>query len=154
MKSETKKGATFFFTIPYNPVFDKKTGFENSNHTILIVEDEEVNYLYLETCLDMYEQNLEIIHAKNGKLAIEILNQNPNIDLIFMDLKMPIMNGYMATKLIKQTHPNLPIIAQTAYSSSGDKNNAFKAGCDDFISKPIKNEDIMKLLEKYLNIIE
>jgi len=102
--------------------------------TILIVEDEEVNYLYIETLLeDEIEINCEILHAKHGQEAVEICKENSEIAFILMDLKMPIMNGFEATKLIKEFKPDLPIVAQTAYTTKEDKEKAFTAGCDDFI---------------------
>lgn len=96
------------------------------------------------------EIECEILHAKNGKEAIEICKQNTNINLILMDLKMPIMNGFEATKKIKEFRPNLSIVAQTAYRSNEDKEKAFSAGCNDFISKPISEETLNEIINKYL----
>ena len=161
LQSEKGKGSTFIVTIPYKPVFsekikniinnDKKEITEKqNNYIILIVEDEEVNYLYLETLLENLELNLKILHAKNGKEAVEMCKQNSEIDFVLMDMKMPIMNGFEATKLIKEFQPNLPIVAQTAYSSEEEKVQAFSAGCDDFISKPISKETLSDIINKYL----
>jgi signal transduction histidine kinase/ActR/RegA family two-component response regulator len=158
LNSEKGKGATFFVTIPYKPV---NTEIDNSENyltiekqdkcTILIVEDEEVNYLYLEMLLeDEIEINCRILHAKHGKEAVEMCKENPEIDFILMDLKMPIMNGFEATKLIKEFKPDLPIVAQTAYTTREDKKKAFSAGCDDFISKPINEETLNEIMNKYL----
>ncbi|OYT14659.1 MAG: histidine kinase, partial [Bacteroidetes bacterium 4572_77] len=136
---------------PYKPV-NSKTGNDNSsinktkrtkiqdNYTILIVEDEEVNYLYLDILLGKFELNFETLHAKHGKEAVEICKENSEIDLVLMDMKMPIMNGFEATKLIKEFRPTLPIVAQTAYS----------VGCDDFISKPINKTNLKRIMNKYL----
>ena len=88
--------------------------------------------------------------ATTGKEAIEICKQNQNIDLILMDIKMPVMNGYEATKLIKEFRPDLPIVAQTAYTTTKDKEKAFSAGCNDFISKPISKETLNEIMNKYL----
>lgn len=165
LKSEKGKGTSFFVTIPYKPVNEKilKSSLNNDKgkiiqkeekHTILIVEDGEVNYLYVEILLKNLKLNLEILHAKNGKEAVEICKKNDTIDLILMDIKMPIMNGFEATKLIKEFRPNLPVIAQTAYSTNEDKKQAFLAGCDDFISKPITKETLNKTIHKYLKIQE
>ena len=161
LKSEKGKGSTFFVTIPYKPV-NKETLKNNSEndkdkiikkqdkYTILIVEDEEVNYLYLDTLLEDFELNLITLHAKHGQEAVEICKENNEIDFILMDMKMPIMTGFEATKLIKEFRPDLPIVAQTAYSTNDEKEQAFSAGCDDFISKPISEETLNEIMNKYL----
>lgn len=81
---------------------------------------------------------------------MSICADNDNIDIIFMDLKMPIMDGFLATKLIKEFSPELPIVANSAYTSDEDKNKAFSAGCDDFISKPISKNALNDILNKHL----
>ncbi len=142
LKSEKGKGSTFYVTIPYKPV-NHKHGNDNSNtdktetakrqnkYTILIVEDEEVNYLYIDTLLEDFELNLRTLHAKHGKEAVEMCKKNSEIDFVLMDMKMPIMTGFEATKLIKEFRPDLPIVAQTAYSTREEKGQAISAGCDD-----------------------
>ena len=164
LKSEKDKGATFFVTIPYkkvntkqeknsdqiSPIVNSKSSIEK--YTILIVEDEEVNYLYLDTLLEDFELNIKTLHAKHGQEAVKICMNNSEIDLVLMDLKMPIMNGFEATKLIKVFRPNLPIVAQTAYSTGEEKGQAISAGCDDFISKPISEETLNETIVKYLII--
>ena len=161
LESEKGKGSTFFVTIPYKPV-DSETESSDSDinkikitktqhkYTILIVEDEEVNYLYIVTLLENTKLNLKIIHAKNGSEAVKMCKENSEIDFIFMDLKMPVMNGFEATKLIKEFRPDLPIVAQTAYSTRDEKEVAISAGCDDFISKPISAETLNEIVYKYL----
>ena len=151
--SEMMKGATFFITIPYKPVYANEVEIEEdqNKYTILIAEDEEVNYMYLETLLkDIMKLNCNILHAKNGKQAIEICENNSTIDILLMDLKMPVLNGFEAVKKIRILRPNLPIIAQTAYSTKEEEENAFTVGCDDFISKPIHKDTLFKILNKYL----
>lgn len=153
LKSEKGKGATFFVTIPYKPVY-KATDTDRSNaepkYTVLIAEDDEVNYLYLEILLKkVIELDCEIIHVINGQEAIDACKKNKTIDLVLMDLKMPVLNGFDATKLIKKHCPKVPIIAQTSYSTLQDKEKAILAGCDDFISKPISKEVISQVLKKY-----
>jgi PAS domain S-box-containing protein len=155
LKSEKGKGATFFVTVPYKPASSKITTLGNDineiadkqkHYTILIVEDEEVNYLYIETLLeDEIELNCKTLHAKNGQESIDICKNN-EIDLVLMDLKMPIMNGFEATKRIKELRSDLPIVAQTAYTT----NEAFSAGCDNFISKPTSEETLNEIINKYL----
>ncbi|MEN8119948.1 MAG: ATP-binding protein [Bacteroidota bacterium] len=161
LKSEKGKGTTFFVTIPYNAVNleienstsdnEGKIATKQDKYTFLIVEDEEVNYLYLETLLENeIEINCTIQHAKNGKEAVEMCKDNNDIDFVLMDLKMPVLNGFEATKLIKEFRPDLTIVAQTAYSAKEDIEKAKQAGCDDFISKPISAEDFNEIIYKYL----
>ncbi len=92
--------------------------------------------------------NCKIIHAKNGKETVEICKENSEIDFILMDLKMPIMNGFEATQIIREFRPDLPIIAQTVYSTREEREKAFSAGCDDFISKPIDEEILNEITNK------
>jgi len=161
LKSEKGKGSTFYVTIPYVPVDSneqvtrseadiKIISAKNDPYTILIVEDEEVNYLYLEALLELRDDlNIKLLHAKNGQEAIEMCKHNEQINIVLMDIKMPVMNGYEATKQIKEYRPDLPIIAQTAYSTKEDKDLAKSAGCDDFISKPIKGETLNRIIDRY-----
>jgi CheY-like chemotaxis protein len=160
LESEKGKGSTFFLTIPYkaNPVALKVSNDtlinsdSNGGHTILIAEDEEVNYLYIEALFEQEpNQKHQLLHAKNGKEAVDLCIENGNIDIVLMDIKMPIMNGLEATEKLKANFPDLPIIAQTAYSTESDKEIALKHGCDDFISKPIDKEKLFGLINKYLN---
>jgi CheY-like chemotaxis protein len=159
LKSEKGRGSTFFITIPYKPVskhivmksLNNDTGKEKQgSHTILIVEDEEINYLYLDAILDNLELSIKTVHAKNGKEAVEMCKENTKIDFVLMDLKMPIMSGFEATKIIKELRPKLPIVAQTAYSTKEEKEHAIAAGCDDFISKPISEDTFQEIINKYL----
>jgi len=156
LKSKEGEGSTFFVTIPYKPVYkfnDTEKTKRESKYTLLIAEDEEVNYLYLETLLkDVIGLDCIIIHVTNGIDAIEACKENKTIDLVLMDLKMPVMNGFEATKQLKELYPDLPIIAQSAYSTIKEKEQAVEAGCDDFISKPIHQEFFKRILDKYLII--
>ena len=161
VQSEKGKGSTFVVTIPYKPVnkTNLKSNSENNKgkvtekqdrYTVLIAEDEEVNYLFLETLLEDFELNLRTLHAKDGKEAVEMCKENNEIDFVLMDMKMPIMNGFEATKLIKEFRSDLPIVAQTAYTRSDEKERAFSAGCDDFISKPISEGTLKEIINKHL----
>ena len=152
VESTLGKGATFFVTIPYKPIYpDLKDDKLGNEKTILISEDEEVNYLYLETIIiDFLKLDCKILHAKNGQEAVDIIKSGQAIDLILMDLKMPIMNGYEATKHIKELRPDILIVAQTAYSTKEEKEQALLAGCDDFISKPISFETLSLVIDNYL----
>ena len=159
LQSKKNEGSTFFVTIPYKPVFkecivENKVEVIDHKCVILIAEDEEVNFLYLDTLLkDLIPNDCEIIHAKNGHDAVEICKQNKAVNLVFMDLKMPVLNGSEATKQIKQISPNLIVIAQTAYVTKKEHDEAISAGCEAVISKPITREVIKLTLNKYFNKI-
>ncbi len=115
---------------------------------ILVVEDEESNYLYMKAVLS--KLNANIMWAHNGIEAVRICDSESPIDLILMDLQMPEMNGYEATPIIKEKHPQIPIIAQTAYAMSNDREKALNAGCDNYLSKPIKSKDLITMIQNYL----
>lgn len=115
---------------------------------ILIVEDVESNYLYLNAVLT--KLNATIAWVKNGLEAVEFVKNNPNIDLILMDLQMPEMNGYDATREIKKMYPNLTVVAQTAFAMSDDRSRAIEAGCDDYLAKPIRSKDLLETVKKYI----
>lgn len=155
LESEPKKGSVFHFTIPYEPVVKEIAKIVNVekplesksvhiNKTILIAEDEELNFLLMKEILTRYK--FKVIHAWNGKEVIDIMNEPNNVSLILMDLKMPVLDGYEATKEIKKNNKNIPIIAQTAYAQHEDQFLAFKAGCDGFVPKPIKVEKLINLI--------
>ncbi len=158
LKSKKGEGSTFCITIPYRAVKPKSKkessdfGIEGKQdiYTVLIAEDEEINFLYIETLLEHLDVDIKILHAKHGEEAIEICKENSNIDLVLMDLKMPIMTGFKATRLIKVFRPQLPIIAQTAYSTREERHTAILAGCDDFISKPIRGKELSDVVTKYM----
>jgi len=123
---------------------------EKSYPNILIAEDVESNFLYLKAVLS--KLNATIFWAKNGVEAVDICTNDNSIDLVFMDLQMPEMNGYEATKILKKKYPNLPIIAQTAFAMSDDREKALDAGCDDYLAKPIKSKDLLTIVEKFLKL--
>lgn len=157
-ESNPGKGSKFWFTIPHI-IFDhssdaKKSGNMNipigngNGKTLLIAEDVYTNYQLLEAILK--KMNYQIIHVENGIEAVNMCKSNPNIDLVLMDLKMPEMDGYEATGLIKKLRPGLPVIAVTAYALGGDKDKALNAGCDDYISKPVKAGALVEILYRFL----
>ena len=114
---------------------------------ILVAEDEEFNYLYLAESLS--EFNVTLYRAKDGLAAVEICRENPQIQQVLMDIRMPVMDGYTATKEIKKFRPDLPIIAQTAYAMESDRKKSLEEGCDDYISKPIKRKDLLEMVAKH-----
>ncbi|MGM0552105.1 MAG: PAS domain-containing hybrid sensor histidine kinase/response regulator [Bacteroidota bacterium] len=164
--SEKQKGSTFYLTIPYKIISDvsetnsnatnnKPEPTDNKNYTVLVAEDEEINFLFIEALFEQQKAiQYDLIHAKNGKEAVDICMKNKNIDIILMDIKMPLMNGFEATKQIKSSFPHLPIIAQTAYSTESDRKLALKNGCDNFISKPLKKEKLFELMNQHLKTIQ
>lgn len=157
VESSPGNGSRFHFTIAHNPLHEKeeeKTMNEmkqldnTKKKTILIVEDEYSNYFFLELMFN--KMGITPIVAHNGQEAIDFCKSNPSIDMVLMDLKMPVLNGFEATKQIKAMRPDLPIIAQTAYALSADKHKAIEAGCDDYLTKPIRKQDLMATLARYL----
>jgi PAS domain S-box-containing protein len=158
VKSEPGRGATFYFTIPFRPVGAKQNRNKNSDirkkynwsqKTILVVEDDDTNFLCIDEILSVTYTN--VIRASNGADAIKICTTRPDINLVLMDLKLPVVDGFMATRKIKQVRPQLPVIAQTAYSSSEDKAKALNAGCDDYITKPLNKNDLLRKIETQFN---
>ena len=117
---------------------------------ILIAEDVESNFLYLNAVLSKIKA--EIVWAKNGREAVELFKKHGNFDLILMDLQMPEMNGYEATRLIKSINPNIRIIAQTAFAMAEDRAKALEAGCDEYLAKPIRSKDLLNLVEKFMHV--
>jgi PAS domain S-box-containing protein len=158
VESEIGRGSVFFFTIPSlyekeqteNNVFEmaKITGNNFSGKTILIAEDEITNFEFLRIFLT--QMNIRVLWARNGIEVINLCETVPSINLVLMDIKMPLVNGYEATQKIKNKRPELPVIAQTAYATTADNEEALKAGCDDYISKPIQIKRLIDLLKKYL----
>ncbi len=122
--------------------------FNWSQYTILIAEDEETNYIYLETALQ--KTDIVILRAKNGREAVDIARLNPQLDLILMDIKMPEMNGLEATRSIKSFRKDVTVIAQTAFAMEEDRRNCSAVGCNDFLPKPIRYKVLLETLAKYL----
>ena len=156
-ESKEGEGSTFFVRIPYVPIEQSLTERKNivkptsdwSNKMILIVEDDLISYLFLESILNKTKAN--IIHVKNGEDAIEVCHINEKIDLILMDMQLPFISGYEATRVIKSFRTNIPIIAQTANVLNNEKERCLKTGCDEYISKPIDPDEFMSMLKKFLN---
>lgn len=157
VESEVGIGSTFYFTIPYQgdnqkTESDQRTFQMNKlkfpGKTILIAEDDEISFDFLKILSSM--AGIKAIRAHNGKEAVELCYSNPEIDLVFMDVRMPLMDGFKAAEIIKKTRPNLVIIAQTAYAQMGELEKSIQSGCDDYILKPIKKEIFFELVKKYL----
>lgn len=160
VESEYGYGSKFSFTLPYFLIDNYKSNGAPSatkskiekytwkDKKILIVEDVDSNFLFLETLISKTEA--KIIWAKSGKQAISMCNEEKP-DIILMDIQLPEMNGYDATRIIRKNHPVIPIIAQSAYAFSGEKEKIIHSGCNDYITKPIKPKVLMETINKYFN---
>lgn len=157
LESELGKGSTFYFTIPYKTsqmvqneplVSIEPKEFQFQNKTILVVEDDHYNAEYIKEILS--NTGMHILHTSYGNEAIQIAaTQSP--DLVLMDIRLPDINGYEATRKIKQHNPKLKIIAQTAYAAQEDNQRAKDAGCIDYISKPLKRGLLLSMINKHLS---
>ena len=157
--SRPGEGSTFYLTLPMaflqteerpRPVVtdSDEAEMDLSNKTILIVDDIDSNRLFFEFVL--MDNGASVLTADNGKVALDMVKDNISIDLIFMDLNMPVMDGYEATRLIKRIRPEIPIIAQTAYAMDEHENKAYSVGFDAFIRKPINNKELIKRMKECL----
>ena len=157
LESQVDKGTSFYFTIPYHAINKRPVHYadgeistreKKEKPVILIVEDDETSFLFLEIVLRL--EKLNMLHATSGPEAIEMCLSHPEIGLVLMDIKLPEMNGLEATRKIKAFRPGLPVIAQTAHVFSSDRQEALNAGCNDFITKPIPKNELVKIIAKYL----
>jgi len=157
MDSKPGKGSKFLFTIPYKPVYEEEPVKGKNkdlvrtlnNLTILVAEDDDVNFLYIKEIFK--GAGAEILHAINGREAVEMCEKNDRIGIILIDIKMPVMNGYEAIKKIREFRPSLPIIAQTAFALSNEMLKAFNAGSNDYISKPFTREQLLSIVSKNMS---
>jgi signal transduction histidine kinase/CheY-like chemotaxis protein len=161
VESTPNEGSKFYFTLPYEPAMEEEiTEAEAVRHelegklnvTILVAEDDDINFIYIKEIFR--GTGAVILHALNGKEAVEFVQDNDKISLVLIDIKMPIMNGYEAIKKIRELRPSLPIIAQTAFALSNEMLKAFNAGSNDYISKPFRKEQLLTLVEKYIPVRE
>ncbi|MFO7370836.1 MAG: ATP-binding protein [Bacteroidales bacterium] len=156
VESASGVGSKFTFTIPYrnNPETgkgDNPDNYEQNNKvaekTILVAEDEDSNYAFVQTVLD--QLGYKIIRAVNGSDAVKLCVANPQINMVLMDIRMPVKNGYESTAEILKFRPELPIVAQTAYGFSKDRDNAINKGCIDYIAKPFSKDQLISLVRRY-----
>jgi CheY-like chemotaxis protein len=122
--------------------------FNFSDFTILIAEDIDFSYMYLEAVIR--RTGAKLIWAQNGKEAVDFVRTNPAISLVLMDMYMPVMDGYEATKIITKLRPDLPVIAQTAFVLPNDVKKCFASGCSGFLAKPIRKEQLLNTIAEYL----
>jgi len=157
-KNGSTTGATFFFTIPALPVKKPKADSENNPFengandepgklNILVVENDEISKMLLITMVEGLSR--KILKARTGVEAVDVCQENPDIDLVLMDINMPEMDGYEATREIRKFNKDVIIIAQTAYALVGDREKAIAAGCNNYISKPISRAKLRKMIRNY-----
>jgi len=149
-----KKGSTFYFTIPYHPAQEARTILAGTddhpldshvkNLKILVAEDDKLSEMLITIATKKIAK--EVIRAVTGVEAVEACRNHPDIDLVLMDIKMPEMDGYEATRQIRKFNNKVPIIAQTAYALSGDRAKAIEAGCNDYIAKPLNPTLLIKMI--------
>ena len=158
-KSKTDgKGSIFYFTIPRGPEHEEKITVKHTvlnddatnqtkNLKILIAEDDQSSELFIAKAINMFSK--EIIKVRTGVEAVKACRNNPDIDLILMDIQMPEMDGYEATRQIRQLNKDVVIIAQTAYGLAGDREKAIEAGCTDYITKPLRVNLLRELIQTH-----
>jgi CheY-like chemotaxis protein len=122
--------------------------FNWASKTFLIGEDELINYRLLEVML--FKTKVKLLHGNNGLETLNLFKNNPQINLILMDIKMPEMDGSEVTREIRKLNSNIPIIAQTAYALEEEKIKSFEAGCNAYITKPINKNDLLLLINSFL----
>ena len=155
-ESEVNQGTTFHFTIPYRKAENVKDTKETvsvpiegkSDVTILIAEDDRFNFMYIEALMKL--QNYKVLHAMNGQEAVEIIKKGEPIDLILMDLRMPVMDGYEASKRIKEMKPTLPIIIQSGNTTDNEEMKNLERSCDAYLSKPFTKVELFKVMKEQM----
>jgi PAS domain S-box-containing protein len=155
--TERGKGSVFYFTLPFSEntiltpqktVDIPKPAETESKPLILIAEDDDSNYKYIEIVL-MYS-SYRVMRAENGIEAVDCLRKNPDVSLVLMDIKMPLMDGFEATKQIRTFMPNIPIIALTAHVTAEDESLAISSGCNEYVTKPVSKAKLLEIIEDSL----
>jgi len=160
VESEEGKGSTFYFTLPYIQKSKRKIASDReiisdakeiqmNKIRILVAEDDEASEKLITATIKKFSK--EILKVTTGNDAVEACRNNPDIDLVLMDIKMPVMDGYEATRQIRQFNTKVIIIAQSAYALLGDREKAIDAGCNDYITKPMKQTALIELIRKYFD---
>lgn len=154
------QGSTFVVQLPITEYYTASYPIEQDSTdkekdvelgpTILIAEDEDSNFSVV-SILFKKKLNARILRAENGREAIELVKEHPEINLVVMDLKMPFVDGFAATKEIKALRAELPVIALTAHGITGDESKALAAGCDEYFAKPININELIEAIQRYLN---
>jgi|WetSurMetagenome_2_1015567.scaffolds.fasta_scaffold00395_3 signal transduction histidine kinase/CheY-like chemotaxis protein len=159
VESELNIGTAFYISFPMTRALSSEVVKEQkprdeslaflSGKVILVAEDVEYNFKYFEIILTK-NKDVKIIWAKNGREAVDLCKNNPEINIVLMDIQLPEMNGLDATRLIKSANPDLPVIAQTAYATALNTRECYAAGCMDVLIKPINKTNLLLLLKKYI----
>jgi PAS domain S-box-containing protein len=157
VESVPEKGSVFYFTLPFTGFIKEDqqsaetfpvTKTDWRGKIILVAEDEDSNYELIKASL--HRTNIKIIRAHNGLEALEYIQKNQSVDMVLMDIRMPKMNGYEATAKIKAINPSIPVISITAYAMSEDESKSLEAGCDKYISKPIRPDHLIKTISLFI----
>jgi CheY-like chemotaxis protein len=159
VESRVKEGSVFSFSLPLLSADIKRSNYKKKiiirsskkgkDRTILIVEDEDSSKRLIETLLEPL--NVNVLSVSSGEEAVELCQNNENINLVLMDLKLPHMSGFEATTRIKNLHKNIYVVAQTALIYENEKEQSIKCGCDDFITKPIKTKRLINTINKFMH---
>jgi PAS domain S-box-containing protein len=163
VNSEPGKGSCFSFELPYVKVTGKiesipeeplNIKYNWQNKTILIAEDDDNSFTYISHIIETTKA--KVIRAINGKEVLEALHFYPYIDMVLMDMQMPVLNGLETTVKLKENYPKVPVIAQTAFAMEGDKERCLAAGCDDYITKPINSQKLLSKMAQFItsNVME
>lgn len=159
VSSEEGKGSEFVCTLPFvqvtpetsidDLVTSEQSNIQSFQHKlkVIVADDDEISLIYMSKLIQ--PMAAEVLNAKNGLEAVELMRENPNTDLLLMDIKMPEMDGLEATRIIRGFNSRVIIIAQTAYAQNGDNENAIMAGCNNYIAKPVNKKNLYSLLEIY-----
>ncbi|MFO7789631.1 MAG: ATP-binding protein, partial [Bacteroidales bacterium] len=157
VESEEGRGSAFYFTLPYitelaAETIDRKLSPSGKNDDvrklkILIAEDDEVSEMLLDEIVRIFGK--EILKARTGVEAVEVCRDNPDTDLILMDIRMPEMGGYEAVQQIREFNKEVIIIAQTAYGQKGDREKSIESGCNDYLAKPVSGDELLGMIQKY-----
>jgi CheY-like chemotaxis protein len=152
LTSKEREGSTFWISLPIKEAFIPQSEPASTlvkkkdagSITILAAEDELSNFIFLETILLKASYNL--LHAHNGQEALDMVKENPNIDLILMDIKMPVMDGYEAFRQIRAVNTSVPVIALTAFAMADEAAKIKNAGFNDYLTKPYKRAELLNII--------
>jgi CheY-like chemotaxis protein/anti-sigma regulatory factor (Ser/Thr protein kinase) len=159
LDSSPGEGSLFMLTIPFQPaelaprqesLMKSVAGGAQETRQILVVEDERINFLYFREVLRKLPVNLTA--AETVEKGLSLFRDNPGFSMVLMDIKLPDGSGLDLTKTMKKERPELPVVAQTAYALANDRERALEAGCDDYLTKPIKKESLLRIVKKYTGL--